>query len=172
MYDRHQSGVFKEIDLQSIGPPPAPLQDGSTLLFHKHVIQQWMHEMSNLPLQRDFVGVARMVNGQIVAAFGYDNFQPRGCQMHVSVTSASALNRELLYTAFDIPFNQWKYRYAAAIIPADNVKSIRLARRFGFTDLAPIPDELWYGVLYPQNAVWLKQNEQFNAHGPNSRNPN
>lgn len=158
--------------MQVVGPPPAPNTDGSTLIFHKHVIQQWMHEMSSLPIQRDFVGVARTVNGQIVAAFGYDNFQPRGCQMHLSVTSPSALNREILHTAFDIPFNQWKYRYAAAIIPADNVKSISLARRFGFTDLAPIPDELWYGVLYPQNAVWLKTNEQFNSEGTDSRDSN
>lgn len=127
--------------------------------------------MSDLPIQRAFVGVARIVNGEIVAAFGYDNFQPRGCQMHVSVTTPSALNREILLKAFDIPFNQWKYRYAAAIIPADNVKSIHLAQRFGFTAMEPIPDELWYGVLYPQNAVWLKTNEQFSAESPNTRDP-
>lgn len=115
--------------------------------------------MSCLPMQRNFVGVAREVNGRIVAAFGYDNFQERGCQMHVSVTGPASLNRELLRAAFDIPFNQWNYSYCAAIIPADNAKSISLAKRFGFDELATIPDELWYGVLYPQNSPWLPRKE-------------
>lgn len=143
--------------MQVSGPPPEPISDGSSLIYHKHIIQQWMHDRSNLPIQRDFVGVAREVKGSIVGAFGYDNFQERGCQQHLSVDTPGALNRELCRAAFRIPFEQWNYQYLAAIIPASNHKSINMAHRLGYQEVGTIPRELWYGVLYRENCKWLTE---------------
>lgn len=118
-------------------------------------IQSWMHERSKLPLQRDFWGIARTINGQIVAAFGFDSFQPHGCQLHLC-TTPNGINRGLLRATFETAFVQWRYHYLAAIIQTTNAQSIHIAGRLGFKTCGQIPGELWMGVLYPRDCRWLE----------------
>jgi hypothetical protein len=118
-------------------------------------IQQWMHDRSGLPLQRDFHGIAREQSGVITAAFGYDTFQPSGCALHLCLDSPTAINRALLLRGFGTPFNQWNFTYLACIIQASNHKSLNMATRLGFEECGAIPGHLWYGVMYRQNCRWL-----------------
>jgi L-amino acid N-acyltransferase YncA len=118
-------------------------------------IQQWMHDRSRLPIMRDFYGIARELDGKIVAAFGYDSFQPGGCQMHLCVDSITGINRALLKMAFQVPFVQWNYQYLLAIIQADNVKSLNMADRLGFTTFGEVPGHLRFGVMYRKDCRWL-----------------
>ena len=118
-------------------------------------IQQWMHDRSKLPLQRDFHGIAREINGRLVGAFGYDSFQETGCQLHLCVDTPSALNRQLLARAFAVPFYQWNFTYLAAIISASNHKSLNMAKRLGFEKCGSIPSHLWFGVMYKRDCRWL-----------------
>jgi RimJ/RimL family protein N-acetyltransferase len=119
-------------------------------------IQTWMHERSGLPIMRDFHGIAREVRGEIVAAFGYDSFQPGGCQLHLCVDKPSGINRELLLRAFHTPFQQWNYQYLLAIIQVQNFKSLNMADRLGFKLFGEVPGHLRFGVMYRNDCRWLK----------------
>jgi RimJ/RimL family protein N-acetyltransferase len=115
-----------------------------------------MHERSGLPLQRDFWGIARRVRGEIVAAFGFDSFQPAGCQLHLCVTQPSGITRPLLKAVFKTAFEQWQYEYLAAIIQEHNIKSLKMAGRLGFQECGCIPGQLWFGVMRREQCRWLK----------------
>jgi L-amino acid N-acyltransferase YncA len=119
-------------------------------------IQEWMHERSGLPIARDFYGIARERNGRLVAAFGYDYFQPTSCSLHLCVDSPTALNKALLSKAFEVPFIQWGYKSLFCVIQESNVKSLSMARRLGFVEIGSIPEALWFGVLYRENSKWLR----------------
>lgn len=119
-------------------------------------IQDWMHARSGLPIMRDFHGLAREVRGSIVAAFGYDSFQPGGCQLHLCVDTQDGLNRTLLAKAFQVPFIQWNYSYLLAIIQEQNTKSLNMATRLGFKKFGEVPGHLRFGVMYKDDCRWLK----------------
>jgi L-amino acid N-acyltransferase YncA len=115
-------------------------------------IQEFLHARSRLPLQAEFRGVAREVNGTIVSAFGYDSFQDESCALHTCTDVP--YTRDLLYKAFEIPFQQWNYRRLYAIIQNKNAKSLKLGRHLGFTEVGVTAD-LWFGVLEQKDCRWV-----------------
>lgn len=119
-----------------------------------------MHERSRLPVTRDFHGLARELDGQIVSAFGYDHFQDDGCSFHACNDHPQGFTRPLLFKGFEVPFRQWNYKYLAGIIGTDNVKSLNLAKRLGFVQVGEIPNHLWMGVMYRDKCRWLKLAEK------------
>ena len=124
-----------------------------------------MHARSAMPIHQQFHGVAREVNGQIVAAFGYDNFQELSCAIHCCVDEPWGLNRSLLSMAFRIPFEQWGYNCLISIIDSGNVKSLNLAERLGFVEFAKLPGAhpsgaLHFGAMYRDKCRWLKPAER------------
>lgn len=124
-------------------------------------IQAWLHKHSGLPLRGDFHGVAREVDGEIVSAFGYDNFTDGGCALHVSTTRP--LTKGLVLWAFRIPFEQWGFRFLFGLVSAKNLKSLHLAGRLGFKEAGGIPGEVTFFALQKQDCRWLtpeKQHEQ------------
>lgn len=122
-------------------------------------IQQWMHERSRLPIQRDFIGIAREVDGRIVAAFGFDSFQDESCALHTCTDSPTGYNRTLLYNVFRVVFEQWAFKRLYAIIQTKNAKSLNLADRLGFIEVGSTGD-LWFGVLEKKNCRWLQPAEK------------
>lgn len=124
-------------------------------------IQGWMHERSGLPFHAVFRGLAREIDGEIVAAFGYDNFQDWSCTIHIATASPTAINRTLLRYAFEVPFNQWQYKCLIGIIAEGNKASRRVADKLGFTEFAILPDahpsgSLRFFRMYKGDCRWLK----------------
>ena len=124
-------------------------------------IQDWLHAGSGLPIQDQFYGIAREVDGVIVAAFGYDSFQGTSCQFHTRTDKPWGYNRLLLGMAFDIPFKQWDYNCLISIIQSGNVKSLNMSNRLGFTERLVIQGAhpsggLHIGVMYKAECRWLK----------------
>lgn len=100
------------------------------------------------------------MDGGIVAAFGYDNFQDWSCCLHTSTDEPWGYNRALLFNAFAIPFNQWDYRCLLAIIQVGNAKSMNLADRLGFTEFATVAEAhpsggLAFWKMNKQDCRWL-----------------
>lgn len=131
------------------------MQSSDRLITDAVRIQYWMHGLSKLPIMQDFYGVAREVDGEIVAAFGYDHFQNQTCALHACVSTPTALSRALLTMAFRVPFNQWKYSCLVSMINADNAKSLTFARKLGFEEVAAIPGVMHFGVMYRDKCRWL-----------------
>lgn len=121
-------------------------------------IQQWMHERSGLPLQAKFFGVARELDGAIVSAFGFDSFQDGGCAFHACTDRP--FTKGLIRWAFAIPFIQWKYRFMVGIISAKNLKSLKLARKLGFTEVGCLPGELHFFALKKEDCRWIPAEKQ------------
>lgn len=119
-----------------------------------------MHERSGLPIARDFYGIAREVDGQLVAAFGYDYFQPTSCSLHLCVDGPTALNRTLLSKAFQVPFIQWGYTSLFCVIQTSNAKSLNMAARLQFEEVGCIPDALWFGVMWRSKCRWISPPER------------
>lgn len=117
-----------------------------------------MHERSGLPIQRDFHGIAREVDGEIVSAFGYDSFQDGGCALHACTDRP--YTKTLLRLAFKIPFEQWSYRYLVGVISAKNLKSLRLADKLGFREVGRLPGELHFFALQKEDCRWLPAETQ------------
>lgn len=139
--------------------------DRDRLISDSPRIQAWMHEQSKLPLQREFHGIAREVDGEIVAAFGYDNFQGVSCCLHACSSKPAGFNRSLLYHGFAVPYLQWDYRVLLGIIAEGNIKSRRFATHLGFTEFAVVPDSCSSGALHffqmrRENCRWLKLAER------------
>jgi RimJ/RimL family protein N-acetyltransferase len=128
---------------------------GDQLIADSPRIQQWMHEHSRLPLQQDFIGIAREVSGEIVAAFGYDSFQAGCCQLHTCSIRPDGYNRRLLLSAFQVPFDQWGFDLLIGIVPAGNIASREIALRLGFTQFAELPGHLNFFKMAKADCRWL-----------------
>jgi len=127
-------------------------------------IQEWMHARSRLPIQKEFRGIAREVNGNIVAAFGYDCFQDWGCQLH-AVADPRGFNKTLLRIGFQVPYVQWGYDCLLGMIAASNVKSLKFAAHLGFTEVARVmndssTDGLVFWKMRRQDCRWLAPAER------------
>lgn len=130
------------------------------LIHDDHRIHQWIRHRSGLVQVADFVGIGRELDGELVAAFGYDHHQDSSCMFHMAV-APHGLNRALLRKAFEVPFKQWNYRKLIGIIQKGNVKSLNLAQHLGFSCFASLPDAHPSGALefYQMDASeckWLK----------------
>lgn len=121
-------------------------------------IQQWMHARSGLPLQKEFHGVAREVDGELVSAFGFDSFQPAGAAFHACTDRP--FTKTLLRWAFKIPFEQWNFRYLIGVVSANNLNSLRLADKLGFREVGRLPGELHFFALQKQDCRWLRPAEK------------
>lgn len=135
-------------------------------------IHQWINDRSGLVRVRDFVGIAREVDGRIVAAVGYDHHQDWSASFHIAVTK-HGLNRELLWRAFEVPFTQWDYRLLLGIVQVGNAASLNIARRLGFSQWGTLPEahpsgSLEFFQMRREHCPWLeitrKNNERRRKH--------
>jgi len=137
------------------------------LIFGHREIHEWISRRSGLIWVDDFCGVARVVDGQIVAAVGYDHHQTWSCCFHIAADRP--IDRELLWRAFQVPFVQWDYRVLLGIVQAGNAKSLNIATRLGFETFATIPGahpsgSLEFFKMEREHCPWLditrKNNER------------
>jgi len=122
-------------------------------------IFDWMHERSGLVAARDFSGVARVVEGKMVAAFGYDHHDEDRCFFHTCI-EPRGMNKRLLGAAFDVPFRQWGYEYLYAGIQDTNVRSLKLAASLGFIEFDILPrvypsECLRFMIMHKSDCRWL-----------------
>lgn len=124
-------------------------------------IHNWISERSGLVWVADFLGIARVVDGKIVAAFGYDHHQDASCCMHMASDTQFGFNRALLRHAFKVPFEQWGYKCLIGIAQVGNKRSNNLATRLGFKEFAILPDAhpsggLRFSVMSKDSCRWLR----------------
>lgn len=122
-------------------------------------IFHWLSERTGLVRAADFIGQARVVDGKIVAAFGYDRHWDVSCHMHFAFEK-NGLNRTLLHYAFKVPFDQWGYRCILGTAREGDAGG-KFATHLGFTDFAILPDAqpnggLRFMVMRRETCRWLK----------------
>lgn len=134
------------------------------LISDRDRIYAYITSRSGLVRVHDFIGIARELDGEIVAAAGYDHHQDWSCSFHIAA-HARGMNREFLWRAFEVPFVQWDYRLLLGIVQAGNGKSLNIARRLGFTEFATLPDahpsgSLEFFQMRREHCKWLTIREK------------
>ena len=108
----------------------------------------WLVRMMNHPLPEETVCIGQEIDGNLVAVVGYCSFMPNACQMHIAaVDEVNWMSRDLLWAAFDYPFNKLGVKVILGQICGSNEDAIRLNRHLGFKVVAEIPDAHMDGDL-------------------------
>jgi hypothetical protein len=108
----------------------------------------WLVRMMNHPLPEETVCIGQEIDGNLVAVVGYCSFMPNACQMHIAaVDEVNWMSRDLLWAAFDYPFNKLGVKVILGQICGSNEDALRLNRHLGFKVVAEIPDAHMDGDL-------------------------
>lgn len=108
----------------------------------------WLVRMMNHPLPIDTVSIGQEIDGNLVAVVGFNGFMPKACQMHIAaVDEVNWMSRDLLWAAFDYPFNKLGVNVILGQVCADNDSALKLNRHLGFKVIAKIPDAHMDGDL-------------------------
>ena len=108
----------------------------------------WLVRMMNYPLPQETVCIGQEIDGVLVAVVGFCSFMPNACQMHIAaVDEVNWMSRDLLWAAFDYPFNKLGVSVILGQICANNTDALRLNRHLGFKVVAKIPDAHMDGDL-------------------------
>jgi RimJ/RimL family protein N-acetyltransferase len=108
----------------------------------------WLVRMMNHPLPIETVCIGQEIDGNLVAVVGFASFMPKACQMHIAaVDEVNWMSRDLLWAAFDYPFNKLGVSVILGQVCADNESALKLNRHLGFKVIAEIADAHMDGDL-------------------------
>lgn len=93
-------------------------------------IGRWLsnHLNSEYKENRSYIGYE--INGKIVAATGYDQFNGVSVMAHIAISGYAG--KEFYRFIFDYPFDQLKAKKIIAPIVSSNKKAINIVKKFGF----------------------------------------
>ena len=121
----------------------------------------WLVRMMNYPLPTETVCIGQEIDGVLAAVVGYCSFMPKACQMHIAaVDEVNWMSRDLLWAAFDYPFNKLGVSVILITISSNNEDSLKFSRHLGFVDKAYIEDahidgDLVILAMRRENCRWL-----------------
>ena len=99
--------------------------------------------------------------GQIVGMFGFDNWMPNSCEMHLAIEKPLAI-RLLAPPSFWYAFEVMDREYILALAPASRSRVMEWGARIGFKEMHRLKDgcakgdDLIYAVLHRDNCTWFK----------------
>jgi L-amino acid N-acyltransferase YncA len=107
--------------------------------------------------------IGQEINGEIKAVVAYDNILDKSCMMHTAAIVPNWISKDLLWAAFDYPFNILKVKVILATVASTNEEALKLDRHLGFVDKAYIEDAHLHGDLVilamrRENCRWLDIN--------------
>lgn len=82
--------------------------------------------------------VWREIDGKCVGGFAWTQYDKRTIQAHIA-GHKGWLNRKLLYTSYQYPFDQLGVKVILAFLPAHRVDARKIALGMGFKELGVIP---------------------------------
>lgn len=114
-----------------------------------------------MPPEATFIG--QMKDDRIVAVVAYCNFVQNACAMHIGSVGDNWMTRDLLWAAFDYPFNKLEKKVILATLAADNYEAVRLNRHLGFQEKCVIEDahedgDLMIMSMKREDCKWLNLN--------------
>lgn len=123
----------------------------------------WLCQRAGCVLTGNAKGVAvKDSQGRTRGVVGYDGWTPNSVQCHMAVNTPVAW-RALLRPAFAYPFEEAGRRVILAVIPAGNVRSVHLAKRFGLRETHRVRDgwapgeDLVLLEMRAEECPWLRQ---------------
>ena len=107
--------------------------------------------------------IGQEIDGEIKAVVAYDNIMDKSCMMHIAAIVPNWISKDLLWAAFDYPFNKLKVKVILASVASTNEEALKLDRHLGFVDKAYIEDahtdgDLVILAMRRENCRWLDIN--------------
>jgi len=103
------------------------------IVFRNHESREaaWLCERIGLVATRHLKCIANVIAGRILGVVGYDGFNGASAQMH-SAGDGNWITRELLWAAFDYPFNACGLNMVIGSIPSGNTQALKFNANLGF----------------------------------------
>jgi len=105
-------------------------------------------------------------DGKLLGGIVYTEFTGRTVRMHMAGAHRRWATLELIWLAFDYPFNQLQVERVLATVPSTNAEALKIDRQLGFKDIAVIPDAVPFGDLIVLSMMrnecrWLNFRQRF-----------
>jgi len=84
--------------------------------------------------------IGQEIDGEVKAVVAFDNILDKSCMMHTAAIVPNWISKDLLWAAFDYPFNILKVKVILASVASTNEEALKLDRHLGFKDKAYIED--------------------------------
>jgi RimJ/RimL family protein N-acetyltransferase len=127
------------------------------------VLWDWLSKRIGLTWSTDFVGLGRVVNGDLVGVVGFNNFTGTSCHMHMA-GEGRWMTRTLIRAAFEYPFKMLDLTMVFGTVPSGNIRALGIDRKLGFEELIYIPGAHPDGGLHilqmkRENCRWLRNHD-------------
>jgi RimJ/RimL family protein N-acetyltransferase len=104
--------------------------------------------------------IGQEIDGEVKAVVAFDNIMDKSCMMHTAAIVPNWISKDLLWAAFDYPFNILKVKVILASVASTNEEALKLDRHLGFVDKAYIEDahidgDLVILAMRRENCRWL-----------------
>jgi RimJ/RimL family protein N-acetyltransferase len=95
---------------------------------------RWIEARVDAKFPKDAVAFGLEKDGEILAAYAYDNYTNHSICMHVAaVEGKNWLTKELLWRSFAYPFLQLNCHRVTALVKENNVQCRKFVENHGFT---------------------------------------
>ena len=105
--------------------------------------------------------LARVRDGKLLGGVVYQGYTGASIQMHMAGFVPNWANRNMLWVAFDYPFNQLGCGKVFGQVPEENAKALEIDLKLGFKIVAKVEDVFPDGAclvlaLAREDCRWLK----------------
>ena len=133
---------------------------------HQDVLATWLCKRIGLTPTPAIQCIGRLnAAGNVIGVVGYDGFNGASVQMHVA-GDGNWISRQLLWAAFDYPFNVMHCNVVLGLIPSGNAEALKLNEHLGFQVDTVLPHAHPDGALvvmtmYRDGCRWLKAHQHW-----------
>ena len=133
---------------------------------HQDVLATWLCKRIGLTPTPAIQCIGRLnAAGNVIGVVGYDGFNGASVQMHVA-GDGNWISRQLLWAAFDYPFNVMHCNVVLGLIPSGNKSALELNEHLGFRVDTVLPHAHPDGALvvmamYRDGCRWLKAHQHW-----------
>jgi RimJ/RimL family protein N-acetyltransferase len=123
-------------------------------------LRSWITGVLGTKFGPETMCIGQEIDGKVAAVVAYTNFQEKSCCMHIASIAPNWISKDLLWAAFDYPFNSLKVKVILAAVASTNEEALKLDRHLGFVDKAYIEDahldgDLVILAMRRENCRWL-----------------
>jgi RimJ/RimL family protein N-acetyltransferase len=105
--------------------------------------------------------IARVEDGKLLGGVTYQGYTGASIHIHMAGFVPNWVSKDLLWVAFDYPFNQLGCRKVFGQVPETNTRALEIDQKLGFKIIAKIDDVFPDGACYVlalarEDCRWLK----------------
>jgi len=127
---------------------------------------EYVKKMTRAVYCQDTKGIVAMKDGEPVGVMLCDMWTHNSVQAHIGLSTPMCLKHGMLEEFFNWVFNVCDRNQILGLLPSNNLKSIKLVKHLGFTELTRLPDAVNFGIdyvvfrMFKDECSYIKQLEE------------